>query len=351
MTPPLRVALIVATTTALQPERVFIGGLGYCGLRIAEQFHDTYGCNVAGCVRSAEKQAALTKNYPWLEAHVLDLDNTYQGLDADGREALASATHIVETVAPIADFDEDPLLALHADCFDRQWVAYLSSTGVYGDHAGSWIDENAGLLCTDAKSLARVKAEEAYANHDAVVLRLGGIYGPGRSLLDAQRRTASTSEKPVNRIHVDDIAGLLIALADRDIQSTTYNVVDDDPAPRSAVSAFVDELIGPAPATGAAKPSRGTGSKRCRNEKLREVYELLAPTYKEGLLRIKDADPAIAAAARRQERIAAAQRDLQAVALADQRADVESGETYWMRDKYQELQRLAAAEEGSSSET
>jgi hypothetical protein len=82
---------------------------------------------------------------------------------------------------------------------------------------------------------------------------------------------------------------------------------------------------------------------------LREVYELLAPTFKEGLLRIKDADPAVAAAARRQERIAAAQRDLQAVALADQRADVESGETYWMRGKYQELQRLAAEEDSSGA--
>ena len=345
MTPPLRAALVLVTAQALQPERLFVGGLGYCGLRIAQKFHDAYGCNVAGCVRSAEKQAALTEKYPWLEAHVLDLDNTYQGLDQKGREALARATHIVETVAPIADFDEDPLLALHGDCFDKsQWVAYLSSTGVYGDHGGSWIDENASLLCTDAKSKARVGAEEAFSAYDAVVLRLGGIYGPGRSLLDAQRRTASTSEKPVNRIHVDDIAGALIALADRDVRATTYNVVDDDPAPRSAVSAFADELIGPAPATGAAKPSRGTGSKRCRNEKLRAVYDLLAPTYKEGLLRIKDADPAIAAAARRQERIAAAQRDLQAVALADQRADVESGEAYWMRGKYQEIQRLAAEE-------
>jgi nucleoside-diphosphate-sugar epimerase len=349
MTPPLQFTFFVATTTALQPERVFIGGLGYCGLRIAEKFHDTYGCNVAGCVRSAEKRDALSSQYPWLETHVLDLDNSYQGLDADGQEALASATHVVETVAPIADFDEDPLLALHADCFDRQWVAYLSSTGVYGDHGGSWIDEDAALLCTDAKSKARVKAERAFAAHDAVILRLGGIYGPGRSLLDARRRAASTSEKPVNRIHVDDIAGFLIALADRDVRSTIYNVVDDDPAPRSAVSAFADELIGPAPATGAAKPSRGTGSKRCRNAKLREVYELLAPTYREGLLRIKDADPAIAAAARRQERIAAAQRDLQAVALADQRADVESGETYWMRGKYEELQRLAAEEDSSET--
>ena len=87
MTPPLQVTFLVATATALQPERVFIGGLGYCGLRIAEKFHDTYGCNVAGCVRSAEKQAALTKSYPWLEAHVLDLDNTYTGLDQKGREA------------------------------------------------------------------------------------------------------------------------------------------------------------------------------------------------------------------------------------------------------------------------
>ena len=93
-----------------------------------------------------------------------------------------------------------------------QWRALATGaspalTGVYGDHAGAWIDENASLLCTDAKSKARVGAEEAFAAHDAVVLRLGGIYGPGRSLLDAQRRAASTSEKPVNRIHVDDIAG------------------------------------------------------------------------------------------------------------------------------------------------
>ena len=105
MTPPLRAALVLATAQALQPERLFVGGLGYCGLRIAEQFHKTYNCAVAGCVRSAEKRDALSSQYPWLETHVLDLDDTYAGLDANGREALASATHIVETVAPIADFD------------------------------------------------------------------------------------------------------------------------------------------------------------------------------------------------------------------------------------------------------
>ena len=78
MTPPLQFTfLVVATTTALRPERVFIGGLGYSGLRIAEQLHKTYDCAVAGCVRSAEKREALTKRYPWLDTHVLDLDNKH----------------------------------------------------------------------------------------------------------------------------------------------------------------------------------------------------------------------------------------------------------------------------------
>ena len=341
MTPPHLLATLLATAAALQPERLFVGGLGYCGLRIAETFRETYGCAVAGCVRSAEKQEMLAARYPWLETHVLDLDNSYSGLDTQGQRALAQATHVIETVAPIADFDEDPLLALHADCFRGQWVAYLSSTGVYGDHDGRWIDEDAACLCTDAKSQARVQAELDFAKQNAVILRLGGIYGPGRSLFDAKRRAApSASEKPVNRVHVDDIAGALLALVGK---AGTYNVVDDDPAPRGVVSAFVDELLGPASTeTKAPKPSRGTGSKRCRNAKLRGVYDLVAPTYREGLMRIRDADGTLAAAARRQARIQSAQQDLQAVALADQRADVESGETYWMRDKYQELQKLAA---------
>ena len=119
---------------------------------------------------------------PWLETHVLDLDNTYTGLDKKGREALASATHIVETVAPIADFDEDPLLALHADCFDEQWVAYCRPPVCMATTPGAWIDENAPLRCTDAKSKARVGAERAFANHDAVGCDWAASTGPaGRS--------------------------------------------------------------------------------------------------------------------------------------------------------------------------
>ena len=123
--------------------------------------------------------------------------------------------------------------------------------------------------------------------------------------MDARRRAASASEKPVESIHVDDIAGALVALADRDVRSTTYNVVDDDPAPRSAVSAFADELGRPGAREGRGGPRGATGSKRCRNASYGSVYELLAPTYREGLLRIKDADPAVAAAARRQDACAA----------------------------------------------
>ena len=202
--------------------------------------------------------------------------------------------------------------------------------------------KDAGLLCTDAKSKARVGAEEAFAAHDAVILRLGGIYGPGRSLLDAQRRTASTSEKPVNRIHVDDIAGALIALADRDVRAT-YNVVDDDPTPRSAVAAFADELIGPAPATGAAKPSRGTGSKRCRNEKLREVYDLIGADV-QGRVYCASKTPTPRSRRRRGARAhRGGAEDLQAVALADQRADVSWRRLLLDRESWKWARHLAAA--------
>ena len=114
MTPPLAIHIPRRRDNSAAAERVFIGGLGYCGLRIAEKFHDTYGCKVAGCVRSAEKQAALSEKLPVARGPRVGPGQHLHRPRRQGREALASATHIVETVAPIADFDEDPLLALHA---------------------------------------------------------------------------------------------------------------------------------------------------------------------------------------------------------------------------------------------
>eukprot|EP00629_Pelagomonadales_sp_RCC1024_P015122 CAMPEP_0119291416 /NCGR_PEP_ID=MMETSP1329-20130426/42422_1 /TAXON_ID=114041 /ORGANISM="Genus nov. species nov., Strain RCC1024" /LENGTH=358 /DNA_ID=CAMNT_0007292241 /DNA_START=367 /DNA_END=1439 /DNA_ORIENTATION=- len=356
-----RAALLISAAAALQPappKRLFISGLGFVGLKTAVQFHDSFpDCAVAGCVRSEEKAAALRARYPWLEPSVFDLNENYSGLDAAGVRALASSSHIIQTVAPIADGDADPLLALHGDFVPADaWIAYLSSTGVYGDHDGEWIDEGAELRCVDAKSVARLGAEAAYGERGANVLRLGGIYGKGRSLLDAARRGSAGGGgggKPVNRILADDIAGFCVELAKRDVRGEVFNVVDDDPAPRGVAGAFARGLLGVTDADTAApaRATRFTGSKRCRNAKMRELYKLSAPTYREGLAALHLADVeaaeeaaraagAAAAAARRAARIASAQSDLQAVAFADQRQEEEAGETYWMKAKYQELQRL-----------
>ena len=148
-----------------QPFRFFIGGLGYCGSRIAIKLrHEFPDCEISGCVRSeSSKQGIDADSLADVKVHVLDLDQEYRGLDEAGLDDLFQATHIIQTVAPIADFDRDPLLALHGATLEKskslQWVGYLSSTGVYGDHGGDWVDETSELRCQDAKSLARVKSE------------------------------------------------------------------------------------------------------------------------------------------------------------------------------------------------
>ena len=202
-------------------------GLGYTGERIACEFKERFpDCEVSGSTRSEERAAALRARRPWLATSaVLDLDDAYVGLDAAGRRALARATHVVQTVAPIADGDADPLLALHGDDLrasaSLRWCAYLSSTGVYGDElGGAWVDEAAP---TRARA-ERVAAERAWldlarsgsAPRQVLVFRLGGIYGPGRSPFRprgrrrrggggngaADARAAAAAAKPTNRVCV-----------------------------------------------------------------------------------------------------------------------------------------------------
>lgn len=187
------------------PTRVFIGGLGYCGSRIAAAIHEHYpDCIISGTVRSTERRDAILFSPPaWLtgHVHVLDLDDSYSGLSAGeegGVADLMSASHIIQTVAPIADFDRDPLLALHEDKLisstKLQYVGYVSSTGVYGDYSGDWVTEESELRCIDAKSRARVVAEKEWTKLEKEsedsgdgprvdCFRCGGIYGPGRGPL------------------------------------------------------------------------------------------------------------------------------------------------------------------------
>lgn len=313
-------------TTPSSPTSLFVGGLGYCGARIAASFHNAYpDCKISGTVRSSERRDALLFNPPsWLTGavHLFDLDVEYAGLDSSGVADLMGSSHIVQTVAPIADFDRDPLLALHGNVLQSssnlQYVGYLSSTGVYGDHGGDWVtEEGSELRCKDAKSRARVVAEKEWGKLEinsegprVDCFRCGGIYGPGRgplfspvSFLAAE--AGSTDEdvgppKYVNRILVDDICGALLAAAScerhRRAGGTAYNLVDNDPAPRKDVVCEARRLLLAAErredradeksaAPKRRRAIRATGNKRCSNSRLKDDYlwAPVAPTYKEGL--------------------------------------------------------------------
>ncbi len=178
---------------------------------------------------------------------------------ADPARSLADTTHILLSIAP--DADGDPALDCHgadiAAIEGLEWIGYLSTTGVYGDTGGTWVDEDAPLAPTGARGGRRAEAEAAWLTlgekHDLAVhvFRLAGIYGPGRNALAAVRRgTAKRIAKPgqvFSRIHVADIAQVLVASIAKPRAGAIYNVCDDEPAPAADVVAHASALLGVAP--------------------------------------------------------------------------------------------------------
>ncbi|MBX3529575.1 MAG: DUF1731 domain-containing protein [Rhizobiaceae bacterium] len=154
----------------------------------------------------------------------------------------------------------DPLLRLLPDLRSAMpslhWVGYLSTVGVYGNHDGAWVDEESELRPKTARATARVDAERdwlavaAGANVPVAVLRLAGIYGPGRNALaNLERGTAKRTVKPgqvFNRIHVADIAGALAFLGGREMGGV-FNVTDDEPGPPQDVVTYAASLMGVVP--------------------------------------------------------------------------------------------------------
>ncbi|AQR74818.1 SDR family oxidoreductase [Sphingomonas sp. LM7] len=156
---------------------------------------------------------------------------------------ISHATHIVSTVAP---GESDPILAAFGPQLAeaRGWLGYLSSTGVYGDTNGAWVDETAPT--GTGRRTARAEADAAWLALGARVFRLPGIYGPGRSPLErAARGEAARIHVPgqvFSRIHLDDIiAGLAAGF---DAPRGAYNLSDDLPAPQSDVIAYACQLLG-----------------------------------------------------------------------------------------------------------
>jgi nucleoside-diphosphate-sugar epimerase len=276
-------------------------GLGFSA-RILAARCAAKGWTVSATSRSAEGADAIrARGY---RAFVFD------GSQPLPQQAFEGVTHAVTSAPPGAD--GDPVLRQHAADFASRaarfrWVAYLSTTGVYGDHAGGLVTEDTPLTPNTDRGHRRLEAETQWLalwrSHGLPVhiFRLAGIYGPGRnqliSLLDGTAQRVVKQGQIFSRIHVEDIANVLEASIARPNPGRAYNVCDDEASPPQDVVAFGAELLGlPVPPAipfeqAALSPmarSFYADSKRVSNARLKDELgvRLSYPTYREGLAAI-----------------------------------------------------------------
>ena len=248
------------------------------------------GWTVIGTTRSADKAMALETE-------------GIEPLVWPGNELpIERASHVLSSVSP--GEEGDPVILETGDTLRKakhlEWVGYLSTTGVYGDREGDWVDEGSELLPSTRRGQARVDAEAAWQalGLPLHIFRLAGIYGPGRGPFEKVRngtaRRIIKDGQVFSRIHVDDIAQVVAASIDRPNPGAIYNLCDDDPAPPEDVIAHAAELLGlPIPEAIAFEEadlspmarSFYAESKRVRNDRIKEELgvKLLYPTFREGL--------------------------------------------------------------------
>ena len=277
---------------------LFCVGLGYSARALARRLQKQ-GWRVSGTTRGAEKTAKLRDE--GFDAFVW----TGDAPSADVAAHLASATHLLLSAPPREN--GDALLVHHGGDLAAarlDWIGYLSTVGVYGNHDGAWIAEDAPLNATQARGRWRITAENAWLAHGEAtgrpvqVFRLAGIYGPGRNAVDklraGQARRIVKPGQVFNRIHVEDIATVLEASIARPRAGAVYNVCDDEPAPPQDLVTYGAKLLGVAPPpevpfdeaelTPMARSFYGE-NKRISNARLKDELgvRLAYPTYRDGL--------------------------------------------------------------------
>lgn len=278
---------------------LFVFGYGYTSRIFVRTFRSRFAA-VAATVRDADKARRIATD--GVTGRVFDGDRSDPAIATD----LAGADAVLVSVPP--DAQGDPVLRRFAADIAAaprlRWIGYLSTVGVYGDHGGGWVDETTPATPSSERSIRRREAEEAWlalgeASGKAVhVFRLAGIYGPGQNaLVNLREGTARRIVKPgqvFNRIHVEDIAGVLMASLDAPRAGRVYNVTDDEPAPPQDVVAYAATLLGvPVPPdlpfeTAELSPmarSFYSENKRVANRRLKDElgYTFRYPTYREAL--------------------------------------------------------------------
>ena len=242
--------------------RVGIIGAGFSGKAIAGRFLEG-GIPVWGTTRTDDKAANLADS--GLTPVIFDGINAPPAL----LDALAETTHLVISIAPPREADSsgnssltDPTLralqelSLTDSAPNLQWVGYLSTVGVYGNHGGAWVTEETEVAPVSERSLQRVRAEADWLTFregtgiPVGIFRLSGIYGPGRNALrtaeQGKARRLIKKDQVFNRIHVTDIAQALF-LAAHKAADGVFNITDDEPAPPQDVVTYAHQLLGMEP--------------------------------------------------------------------------------------------------------
>lgn len=261
--------------------KLLVFGLGYTARALVRRLGSEWA--VAGTSRTGDAGSLRFDRGHKLPAAVFD-----------------GVTHILASIPP--DEVGDPALELHgadiAALKGLEWLGYLSTTGVYGTRDGGWVDEGSELRPSSARAGRRAAAEQEWRKLGAHVFRLAGIYGPGRSVFDTLRagsaKRIDAGGQVFSRIHVDDIAAVLLASIARPRPGAVYNVCDDEPAAQEAVVAYAAKLLGLAPpplvplAQAELSPmarSFWADNKRVSNALIKRELgvALTYPSYREGL--------------------------------------------------------------------
>ena len=268
-----------------------IFGYGYS----SQHFVRLYGAQYApvlATVRDPARAVGLTSN----NCKVVAFGET---IDDRIAPALENARYLLVSAPPTES--GDPVLIKFKEAIAQssiKRIVYLSTIGVYGDHGGAWIDETAPCKPTNERSRWRLKAEADWLDLGAHVLRLSGIYGPGRNVfVNLRAGTAKRIVKPgqvFNRIHVEDIARAIAACFESDLQGRTWNITDDEPAAPQDVVAHAAQLMGIEPPpeqpfeTAALSPMARSFYGECKRVSNRAMKEELGvtlafPTWRDAL--------------------------------------------------------------------
>lgn len=272
--------------------KILIAGCGYVGSALAERLvagpHEVWGLrrrpvSMPLGVQPIEADLAVARTLRELPR---GLDYVIYAAGPSGRDDAHYRTAYVEGVKRLLE-------ALDEQRQSPRRVFFLSSTSVYGQTKGEWVDESAATEPLDYRGRRVLEGESILREGPlaSTVLRLGGLYGPRRTSLIDRVRTGQASLRkgaPVytNRIHRDDVVGAIVHLMDMDGLAPLYLAVDDDPVEEAVLLRWLAGVMGAPEPRGEREPEssdRQRSNKRCRNDLLRSTgYELQYPSFREG---------------------------------------------------------------------